>query len=57
MPKGRPKGSKNKPKEVTPEPDTKKRGRPSGSKYAKGGRGVSCTILCTASTNYHTRAQ
>jgi hypothetical protein len=32
MPKGRPKGSKNKPKEVTPEPDTKKRGRPSGSK-------------------------
>ena len=32
MPKGRPKGSKNKPKEVIPEPDTKKRGRPSGSK-------------------------
>ena len=32
MPKGRPKGSKNKTKEIIPELDTKKRGRPSGSK-------------------------
>ena len=32
MPKGRPKGSKNKTKEIIQELDTKKRGRPSGSK-------------------------